>query len=145
MLKDLRKFRAIRLSEESLALPPTHFFILNALTFLILLGYFISVLPAVDRLGYTPIESTVLFGILSTVYLLFYNFANDLNDLYHGVFQVRRGSPACHLLQIKKMVSDHPWLRFEVNFERVNNEVRCFYPGLAEVWFENEQEFSRLL
>jgi hypothetical protein len=107
-----------------------------------MLGYFISVLPSVEKLGYTPIESTILFGILSTVYLLFYWFAKDLNDLYTGVFQVRRGSSASHLLEIKKIVSDHPWLRFEVNFERVNKEVTCFYPGLAELWFEGEQNYG---
>jgi hypothetical protein len=142
-LKDLRITRASRLSDESLALPPTHFFILQALTFLILLGYFISVLPTVEEIGYTPIESSVLFGILSTVYLLFYCVAKDLNDLYNGVFQVRPGSSACHLLELKKGISDHPWLRFGVNFERVNKEVRCFYPGLAELWFDSEEDFPK--
>lgn len=138
-IKDLRKIRASRLSDESLFLPQTHYFILKALTALLLLGYFFSVLPSVDELGYVPFESTLLFGTLSTVYLLFYAFANDLNDLYNGVFQIRRGSSASHLLEIKKIVTDQPWLRFEVSFERVNREIICFYPGLADVWFENEQ------
>jgi hypothetical protein len=115
---------------------------LKALTFLLLLGYFISVLPTVDELGYVPFESTLLFGTLCTVYLLFYAFANDLNDLYNGVFQIRRGSSASHLLEIKKIVADHPWLRFEVSFERVNREILCFYPGLADVWFDNEQNIQ---
>lgn len=139
IIKDLRKIRASRLSDESLFLPGTHYFILKALTFLLLLGYFISVLPSVDELGYVPFESTILFGTLCTVYLLFYAFAIDLNDLYNGVFQIRRGSSASHLLEIKKIVADHPWLRFEVSFERVNREILCFYPGLADVWFDNEQ------
>ena len=95
-----------------------------------------------DELGYVPIESTLLFGTLNTVYLLFYNFADDLNDLYNGVFQIRRGVSASHLLEIKKTVADHPWLSFEVNFERVNREILCFYPGLADVWFESEQNVS---
>jgi len=131
------------LSDESLSLPPTHYFILKALTFLLLLGYFSSVLPAVDELGYVPFESTFLFGTLCTIYVLFYAFADDLNDLYNGVFQIRRGSSASHLLEIKKVVADTPWLRFEVSFERVNQEILCFYPGLAEVWFENERSARR--
>lgn len=141
-IKDLRKIRASRLSDESLFLPATHYFILKTLTFLLLLGYFFSVLPSVDELGYVPFESTLLFGTLCTVYLLFYAFAYDLNDLYNGVFQIRRGSSASHLLEIKKIVADHPWLRFEVSFERVNREILCFYPGLADVWFENEQNIQ---
>jgi len=142
LIQELRTTRASRLSDESLALPPTHFFILQALTFLLLLGYLVSVLPAVDELGYTPNESTILFGTLTTVYLLFFCIARDLNDLYYGVFQVRRGSSACHLLEIKKMVADHPWLSFEVSFEKVNREIKCFYPGLAEVWFDGEERFA---
>jgi len=141
-VKDLRQIRASRLSDESLFLPQTHYFILKALTFLLLIGYFFSVLPTVDELGYAPFESSVLFGTLCTVYLLFYAFANDLNDLYSGVFQIRRGSSASNLLAIKKMVADQPWLKFEVDFERVNREIICFYPGLAQVWFENEQNFQ---
>ena len=42
-------------------------------------------------------------------------------------------------IEIKKIVADHPWLKFEVSFERVNREIMCFYPGLADVWFDNEQ------
>jgi hypothetical protein len=38
ILEDLFKIRADRLSDESLALPPTHFFIMTILTMLILLG-----------------------------------------------------------------------------------------------------------
>lgn len=140
--KDLRKIRASRLSDESLFLPTTHYFILKALTFLLIFGYFVSVLPTVDELGYAPSECSLLFGTLCTVYLLFYAFANDLNDLYNGVFQIRRGSSASHLLEIKKIVAGHPWLKLEVSFERVNREILCFYPGLAEVWFESEQNMQ---
>lgn len=39
ILEDLYKIRADRLSDESLALPPTHFFIMTVLTGFILLGY----------------------------------------------------------------------------------------------------------
>lgn len=45
ILEDLFKIRADRLSDESLALPPTHFFIMTILTMLILLGYAIVSFP----------------------------------------------------------------------------------------------------
>lgn len=117
-IKELRTIRATRLSDEALSLPPTHFFILQALTFLILLGYVISVLPAVDALGFSPFESSVLFGILSSIYLLFYNVSTDLNDLYTGVFQIRRGGSASHLSEIKHIIASHRWLNNgDVTFE----------------------------
>jgi len=39
IIEELYKIRADRLSDESLALPPTHFFIMTILTGFILLGY----------------------------------------------------------------------------------------------------------
>jgi hypothetical protein len=43
ILEDLYKIRADRLSDESLALPPTHFFIMTVLTGFILLVYAIVI------------------------------------------------------------------------------------------------------
>jgi hypothetical protein len=74
-LRDLMRIRANRLSDEALALPPTHFLVLNLLTSLILIGYTISTLPTTDRLGAPSQESSLIFGILATTYVLFYNFA----------------------------------------------------------------------
>lgn len=69
ILRDLNRLRANRLSGEALALPPTHFLILNFLTFLILLGYTISILPTTDvQTGEPSVESSVLFGVLTTIY-----------------------------------------------------------------------------
>lgn len=78
-VRDLTRTRASRLSDEALALPPTHFLVLNILTSLILIGYIISTLPTTDRLGAPSNESSLIFGILTTTYVLFYNFASDLN------------------------------------------------------------------
>ena len=74
-IRELMKARSSRLSDEALALPPTHFLVLNLLTTLILISYVISTLPTTDRLGAPSEESSLIFGILTTTYILFYNFA----------------------------------------------------------------------
>ena len=140
-MKDLRQTRADRLSSEALALPPTHFTILSGLTFLILLGYVISVLPAIEMVGFVPLESSLLFGILSSLYSFFYAVACDLNDPYKGVFQVRRGSSATHLLEIRQIIQSHPNLKNgEISFTSLDEEVVKFHPELSEVWFQKDQK-----
>mmetsp|Transcript_26472 Transcript_26472/g.48024 ORF Transcript_26472/g.48024 Transcript_26472/m.48024 type:complete len:516 (-) Transcript_26472:475-2022(-) len=140
VVTDLMKLRAKRLSDEALALPPTHFFVLTSLTGLILLGYTISILPVVDKSGIPPNESSILFGILCTVYILFYNFINDLNDPFQGVYQIRRSSTASHLLQAKWLIANHPFLRGEVDFEEVeenpSGDILIRSPGLGDLVFE---------
>ena len=91
-IKDLIKLRSQRLSDEALALPPTHFAVLTTLTILILLGYTVSVLPTVTVTGTPSVGSSFLFSVLCTVYVLFYNFADDLNNPFQGVYQIRRSS-----------------------------------------------------
>jgi hypothetical protein len=143
ILRDLNRFRANRLSDEALALPPTHFLILNSLTLLILLGYTISILPTVDyHTGQPSFESSVLFGVLSTVYVLFYNFASDLNNPFRGVYQIRRSCAASHLLEAKWLIANHPLLRGEVDFEEVMEEpagVLIRSPGIGDLWFERDE------
>jgi len=144
-LKDLHKIRASRLSDESLALPPTHFFILTLLTCLILLGYTISILPAIDELGRCSNESSLLFGVLSTVYILFYNFARDLNEPFDGVYQVRRSAAASHLLETKWLLANHPLLKGKIEFDQAPGEpnesgsVVVRSPGLGDMVFEEEE------
>ena len=138
-LKDLRQTRANRLSSEALALPPTHFTILSGLTFLILLGYVISVLPAIEAVGFVPLESSLIFGILSSLYSFFFAVASDLNDPYKGVFQVRRGSSATHLLEIRQIIESHPILGGgEISFVSLDREVESYHPELSEVWFQKK-------
>ncbi|GAX14430.1 hypothetical protein FisN_11Hh111 [Fistulifera solaris] len=88
-IRELIKYRSKRLSDESLALPPTHFFILNSLTLLILLSYTVSVLATLEANGDPSNTSSILFGSLASTYFLFYNFAKDLNNPFQGVYQVR--------------------------------------------------------
>jgi hypothetical protein len=140
IIKDLHKLRAERLSGESLALPPTHFFILSVLTTLILLGYSINILPFVDANANPPNESAVLFAFLFSTYVLFYNFAQDLNNPFQGVYQVRRSSTASHLLEAKWLIANHPLIKGEVDFEEVAEEdsgtVLVRSPGLGDLLFE---------
>ena len=144
VIKDLVKARTQRLSDECQALPPTHFLILNSLTILILLGYTISILPTVPiATGEPSNESSLLFGALSAIYVLFYNFADDLNNPFNGVYQVRRSCTASHLLEAKWLIANHPFLRDQVDFDEVVQEeddksVQIRSPGLGDFWFERE-------
>ena len=134
VIKDLQKARATRLSDESLALPPTHFFVLSVLTGLILLGYSISILPTVDPMGRPSNESSILFAVLCAVYVLF--FASDVNQPFQGVYQIRRSSTAAHLLQTKFLIANHPLTRGEVDFDAVEEDektVRIRSPGLGDM------------
>lgn len=143
-IKDLYRVRAMRLSDEALALPPTHFLILNILTLLILLGYTVSIIPTLDAQGDPSQESCLLFAVLSTVYVLFYNFASDLNGPFEGVYQIRRSCAASHLLQLKWLIANHPLLRGEIDFEEAEEDattvqIRC--PGLGDLSFDKDDLF----
>jgi hypothetical protein len=142
LLKDLYRTRAIRLSDESLALPPTHFFILNFSTMLMLLGFTVTILPTIDPAIGTPShEGRLLFALLSTIYLLFYNFANDLNEPFQGVYQIRRSTAAGHLLQMRWFLVNHPVLAGQVDFNEPEIDpdatgYRVATPHLGDFWFE---------
>ena len=145
-IRELMKTRANRLSDEALALPPTHFLVLNLLTTLILIGYTISTLPTTDRLGAPSNESSLIFGILTTTYVLFYNFASDLNEPFSGVYQVRRSTAATHMLEAKWLLANHPNTRGQIDFERAEQEsasdsVLIQTPGIGEFWFERDELF----
>lgn len=96
-----------------------------------------------DRLGNPPNESSLIFGALATVYTLFYNFANDLNNPFSGVYQVRRSATASHLLELKWLIANHPDLRGKIDFEEVqdyrpigDDAVMVRSPGLGDLLFE---------
>lgn len=141
------KARSKRLSDEALLLPPTHFFVLSALTLVVLMGYCVTVLPTVAVNGTPPLESSLLFGILCSVYVFFYNFASDLNNPFEGVYQIRRSSAASQLLEIKWLLVNHPLLRGKVDFEKVGEEadgdVLIQSPGLGDVWFEKADVYPK--
>jgi len=109
---------------------------------LILLGYCVSILPTVGLDGVPSSESSVLFGVLFTVYVFFYSFTYDLNNPFEGVYQIRRSSAASHLLEIKWLLAKHPLVGGQVDFEEVqegsDGDVRIRSPGLGDLWFEKE-------
>ena len=122
-IRDLYQIRAHRLSNEALALPQNHFFILTSLTGLILLGYTIEIVMQSSFEAMPLNDSSLVFGLLCSVYMLFYNFANDLNDPFGGIYQVRRSATASHLLQIKWLIVNHPMLSGEVHFNTLLEEI----------------------
>jgi len=140
-ISELYQVRANRLSDEALALPPHHFFILSALTALILMGYTSQIVIESTMHGVVSNESSLIFGVLCSTYMLFYNFANDLNDPFGGIYQVRRSATASHLLQMKWSLINHPLLRGEINFSKlekdVNEDIVMRTPGLDEMWAYN--------
>ena len=131
------------MSGEALALPPTHFLILGLLTALISLGYCISALPVVNKLGVVSNESSLLFALLFIIYLIFYDFAFDLNEPFDGVYQVRRSAAASHLLETKWLLVNHPLLRGKIDFDQVPDDdtdesdlVVVRSPGIGDMVFE---------
>ena len=146
-IKELYQVRANRLSDEALALPPHHFFILTALTALILMGYTSQIVIESTMHGVAPNESSLIFGLLCSTYMLFYNFATDLNDPFGGIYQVRRSATASHLLQMKWHIINHPLLKGQVDFttlekEQGNEDVIVYTPFLNEMWEYNGAKIS---
>jgi len=115
LLNQLVEIRATRLSHEANSLTVTHFQLINILTVLLLVGYTFSFSEG-------GVASSVLFGILTTTYLQFYNFANDLNEPFGGVYQIRRAASAVHLLKIKNKLMSHPSLCDLIDFENDDAE-----------------------
>jgi len=138
-IRELYQVRATRLSDEALSLPRNHFFILTFLTVLILFGYTVQIAIESSIQGLPSNDSSVVFGLLCAIYILFYNFANDLNDPFGGIYQVRRSATASHLMQLKWFLINHPTLKGEIDFnafqETTENEVVMRSPGLEEIWF----------
>ncbi len=63
-------------------------------------------------------ETRALFSVFSTVYVVFYTFAYDLNNPFKGVYQIRRSGPAAHLLQTRMLLLSDPRLRNRIQFDR---------------------------
>ena len=121
-IRELYRLRANRLSDESLALPQNHFFILTTLTILSLIGYTIQIVMQSTVEGIPLNDSSLVFGLLCSTYILFYNFATDLNDPFGGIYQVRRSATASHLLQIKWLIVNNPMLRGQVDFNKLQQD-----------------------
>lgn len=145
--KDAIETRVLRLSDESLSLPPTHLQVLISLTSLMLLGFIIS--SVASSTSGSSIENGVVFSLLCSVYVVTYKYVEDLNDPFDGAYQVRRSSTACNLLQIKLLFCNHPLTKGKVDFDDVvlvnasaaskpekGECVPCTTPGLGSRVFE---------
>lgn len=123
VINGLMQSRAQRLDLESSALPPTHFFILTILTGIILLSYVLSILPLIGADGSPSFNTQLLFATFVSTYILFFNFANDINNPFSGVYQIRRSLIATHLLETKRLLVNHPLLRNRIDFEAYEEEI----------------------
>merc|ERR1719326_172842 len=97
--------RAARLSAEALSLPQTHFSVLGSLGALLVIAYALTG-AASDTPGF-PFEASILFGCLTGTYVLAFNFSDDLNRPFDGVYQVRRSAPATSLLNARLLLDPH--------------------------------------
>ena len=138
-IRELYSLRATRLSDEALALPQNHFFILTSLTILILLGYTTQIVMQSTGDVIPRNDSSLVFGLLCSIYMLFYNFATDLNDPFDGIYQIRRSATASHLLQLKWLIVNHPMLHGKVDFNKFqedeDEDIALVTPGLNKMWF----------
>lgn len=122
MIQDLMLIRSQRLCAESTFLPPTHFAVLQILTVIILSGYTIGVANVVDETGQPPIENSAMFAVFFTVYVIFQQFIQDLNEPFGGLYQIRRSSVAAHLVSIKSAFQRHKIVSQYVSFDRVDED-----------------------
>merc|ERR1719174_5118 len=98
--------RAARLSAEALSLPATHFSVLGSLGALLVIAYALTG-AASDSPGSFPIETSILFGCLTGTYVLAFNFSDDLNRPFEGVYQVRRSANATAMLNARLLLDPH--------------------------------------
>lgn len=88
---------------------------LTLLTALSLVG-FTAATVSIQPDGDPPLEARMVFAGLTAIYVLFFNFSNDMNDPFDGVYQIKRSSAASYLLQIKWLVANQPWGR-DIRFD----------------------------
>jgi hypothetical protein len=109
------------------------------------MSYVVSILPTVNRItGEPPTESSILFAVLTNIYVLFYYFAADINNPFEGVYQIRRSSSACNLLEAKWLLANNPLVQGEVDFEQLEegpDGVAICSPGIGELYFQNDDFF----
>lgn len=124
IFKDLFKIRAQRLGGESSSLPPTHFALMSILTGVLLLAFALSTIPTLSNEGIAPNETRFMFSTFTTVYVIFYTFAIDLNNPFKGVYQIRRSSPAAQLLQTKMLLMNNPVFKGKISFDKQKPKIR---------------------
>jgi len=116
-VKELFELRSKRMTDEALALAPTHFDILTFLSGLVLVGIALGTVATAQTNGVPTELSRVLFSALVVCYTTTYEMSYDLNRPFDGIYQIRRSGAAMHFLQIKQIVANHPILREKITFE----------------------------
>jgi len=106
LVQALVQTRSSRLSSEALSLPEVHFQILLILGVLLISSYPLTGAEQLREDGGLPVESCLLFGVLSGIFNLMYSFVLDLNQPFEGVYQVRRSAAATNLLGARLMLDE---------------------------------------
>ena len=57
-----------------------------------------------------------MFSLSTTIYVVFYSFALDLNNPFKGIYQIRRSGPAAHIYQIKRLLMTNPSMKTYLTF-----------------------------
>jgi hypothetical protein len=113
-VRELFDLRSKRLSDEALALAPTHFDVMTFLSGLLLVGTALGTVATAQTDGVPTEVSRILFSALVVCYTTIYEMSYDLNRPFDGIYQLRRSGAAMHFLQIKQMVATHPMLKDSV-------------------------------
>ena len=103
-IAQLMETRALRLSDEASALPPTHFLLITSLSFVSIVAYVTASIKVVEDIWHPPQEASLLFAGLLALYILFFNFCKDLNGPFAGVYQIKRSNAISHLMQTKWLI-----------------------------------------
>jgi len=114
--RTLFQVRSKRLGGESSCLPPTHFSLLFILTAIWLSAFAISTIPDLDSDGLPSNATRVMFSLITTMFVIFYQFAIDLNNPFKGVYQIRRSASAAQLLQNQMLLMRNPMFRGKISF-----------------------------
>ena len=75
-----------------------------------------------DETGQPPIESSAMFAVFFTVYVIFQQFIQDLNEPFGGLYQIRRSSVAAHLVSIKSAFQNDEVVSEYLDFDRVDED-----------------------
>ena len=97
---------------------------MSILTGVLLLAFALSTIPTLSNEGIAPNETRFMFSIFTTVYVIFYTFAIDLNNPFKGVYQIRRSSPAAQLLQTKMLLMNNPVFKGKISFDKQKPKIR---------------------
>lgn len=103
LIDRLIAIRSVRLSKETSALPAAHFVVLSVFSFQ-LIGLFVYA----SATSPTPPDDLILrvaFAFFSSIFLLVFNFAIDLNDPFRGNYQIRRSAINANLLSARRRIS----------------------------------------